>query len=192
MPPKRAPSRPASGTGKAANKSSKQAEPQLPPPPPPGVTQELWQLVQSGPEKLISRFRTSLDATATPAEPGCTPAEVGRSLPHGSNERVHVWEPALWLRNLRIQRLNPIQVGQMLWQLILPSSEETIAKRQEVLGLGIVPMAIQNLLHANSTVVAPAAGVLTEQLPSCSCCSGTCCIPLFCTELERVLWAQAS
>lgn len=57
----------------------------------------------------------------------------------------------------------------MLWQIILPASEEGLAKREEVLSLGIVPMAVQTLMHASSTVVAPAAGVVHTFLQMRKC-----------------------
>ena len=55
--------------------------------------------------------------------------------------------------------------------MILPVSEEGIAMREEVLSLGIVPMAVQNLMHASSTIVAPAAGVPALLCPAdAHCC----------------------
>ena len=43
--------------------------------------------MQSGTDKLISRFRTSSEAPASQTDPGCTPAEVGCACRNGHSMR---------------------------------------------------------------------------------------------------------
>ena len=124
--------------------------------------------MQSGSEKLISKFRTSSEASTAQTHPGCTPAKVGPALP--KTRKKPCARSVGMLRNTQLDAEFHEQVGQIVWQIILPASEEGIAKREEMLSLGIIPMAVQNLLHANSTVVAPSAGVLAGVVLHLLCC----------------------